>query len=464
MSQSEIVDSPPVMAMLDAVTELVDDHGHGQLWRCPDEQVVAGVDAAYRLAERLRAVGIGLVAEVDRRGLGRQSGAVSSQAWLTGRQRLRASHARRDLGLARLIPADLDTSHPAGTADPADPTDATGDSVAVEGSAVGRALLGGLISVEHAGCIATALAELPEDLPVPVRVAVEETLVTQAKVLRPEELTRFGHRVLERINPDAADVRIAAQLAREEREAARLRAGTRYDDGHGNVFYKLRVPVVDDAHIWAVLDALAQPQPSGADGLDPRTARQRLADAIVEAMRRVSLDGGLPANGGDRARAVITLSLDSLRSGLGVATNLDTGDLMTASAARRLACDAQISPAVLGGDGQVLDVGRARRTFDGPVRTAVITRDSGCIHPGCDRPARWCDVHHVTPWWDGGRTSLDNGVLLCGTHHRLYDAGTWTIRFAHDGIPECIPPPWVDDARTPVRHTRNHARSRPAAA
>jgi hypothetical protein len=65
-------------------------------------------------------------------------------------------------------------------------------------------------------------------------------------------------------------------------------------------------------------------------------------------------------------------------------------------------------------------------------------------------------VHHVIPWWDGGRTALHNGALLCGYHHKLYDTGTWTLRFAPDGIPETIPPYWIDLQQRPRRHERHH--------
>jgi hypothetical protein len=209
--------------------------------------------------------------------------------------------------------------------------------------------------------------------------------------------------------------------------------------------YKFRVTESDDAHIRPVLDVLGRPQPSGVEP-DCRTAQQRLADAFVEGMRRVSLEGGLPVHGGDRPRVVVT--------GVGAALDLDTGARLSPETARRLACDAQVVPAVLNGAGQVLDLGQARRTFDGPARLAVVLRDQGCVHPGCDRPARWCDVHHVIPWWAGGLTNQDNGVLLCGFHHRLYDDQVWRIRFAGDGIPEAIPPPWVDAQQPPVRQNR----------
>jgi hypothetical protein len=47
---------------------------------------------------------------------------------------------------------------------------------------------------------------------------------------------------------------------------------------------------------------------------------------------------------------------------------------------------------VLGGDGEVLDLGRTLRLFTGAARRALLLRDGGCAFPGCDRPAQWCDV------------------------------------------------------------------------
>jgi hypothetical protein len=446
MEQSSGIDGrPPVLATLGGVEALLDSLDHDSAWQCSDAEVAEAVDAAYRLTTRVHAAALRMLAEADRRGLADAAGAPSLQAWLRARHPMRPAHAKRDVALARLIPA------------PRRPEQGTlGGEVRVEGVEAGAALTSGVISVEQAGCVATALQELPDDLPAAVRIAVEEALVAQAQLLDPEALTRFGHRVLEQVDPDAADRRLRKQLEREEREARRLRAGKRFADGHGNVFYKFRVPESDDAHIRPVLDVLSRPQPAG-DTPDTRTAQQRLADAFVEGMRRVSLEGGLPAHGGDRPRVVITLSLSTLLGGRGAALDLDTGAQLSAEVARRLACDAQVIPAVLDGQGQVLDLGRAKRTFDGPARLAVVLRDRGCVHPGCDRPPRWCDVHHVVPWWAGGPTDRDNGVLLCGFHHGLYDDEVWRIRFAGDGIPEAIPPPWVDEHQRPARHHRFRA-------
>jgi hypothetical protein len=119
---------------------------------------------------------------------------------------------------------------------------------------------------------------------------------------------------------------------------------------------------------------------------------------------------------------------------------------------RRMACDAKVIPVVLGGEGQVLDVGRARRLFTGAIRKALIARDRGCAFPACDRPPRWCEGHHLQSWQAGGVTSVDNGVLLCRWHHRLIHEGSWQVRLGPDRLPEFIPPAYIDAKQLPRRN------------
>jgi hypothetical protein len=183
-------------------------------------------------------------------------------------------------------------------------------------------------------------------------------------------------------------------------------------------------------------------------------------------------------NGGDRPQLVVTVPYDlvtrALAAGQLAAGQLDTGSLgigqlgaglldtgqrLTPAQVRRLACDAQLIPAVLGGDGQVLDLGQTRRLFTGAVRRALVLRDGGCAFPGCDRPPRWCDAHHIEHWSAGGPTNVDNGVLLCGFHHRLIHHSDWSVRLGQDRRPEFIPPAHVDPHRRPRRnphHDRPH--------
>ena len=130
----------------------------------------------------------------------------------------------------------------------------------------------------------------------------------------------------------------------------------------------------------------------------------------------------LPAHGGDATTLIVTVSLDELRKELGTA-EFGPADKLTAGEVRRLACTANIIPAVLGGRSEVLDLGRTSRLFRPAQRKAMIIRDRECRAEGCTIPAAWCEAHHWgRPWAEGGRTDLKDGVLLCNWHHhRAHD-------------------------------------------
>ena len=66
-------------------------------------------------------------------------------------------------------------------------------------------------------------------------------------------------------------------------------------------------------------------------------------------------------------------------------------------------------------------------------RAALALRDRGCTFPNCDRPAGWCDAHHIDHWIDGGPTDLDNLTLLCSRHHHLLHEGGWLVRSDRSG-------------------------------
>ncbi len=58
-----------------------------------------------------------------------------------------------------------------------------------------------------------------------------------------------------------------------------------------------------------------------------------------------------------------------------------------------------------------------------------------------------------TIWVDGGPTNLRNLTLLCGFHHRLIHHGDWEVQIAADGLPEFIPPQYLDPLRKTRRNT-----------
>src|SRR5690606_5411571 len=86
---------------------------------------------------------------------------------------------------------------------------------------------------------------------------------------------------------------------------------------------------------------------------------------------------------------------------------------------RRLAADSEVTRVVFGPDSQVIDVGRAARTFTGHLRRAVVARDRECVVDGCGAPPSIGQIHHaVTRWADGGITSIDNAALVCAFHNQ----------------------------------------------
>ena len=167
-----------------------------------------------------------------------------------------------------------------------------------------------------------------------------------------------------------------------------------------------------------------------SDG-DDRTPARRRADALVR-MAEVAL-ATLPEHA-DRARTRATVIIDWATLRHHVPGALDgefTGSIHPAEI-DRLLCDSSVSRVVTGPQGLPLDVGRSRRTVPPPLRRAVIVRDRGCRFPGCDRPPGWCDAHHVIHWRNGGRTALDNLVLLCDHHHQVVHRPGWTVKFDGD--------------------------------
>lgn len=134
----------------------------------------------------------------------------------------------------------------------------------------------------------------------------------------------------------------------------------------------------------------------------------------------------------------------------------NTGTLMftgpvTALTVRKIACDADVIPVLLGGEGRVLDIGRASRVFPPHIRKAITARDQGCAFPQCTMPAPWCEAHHINYWSPGGTTGAGNGTLLCSHHHHLIHKERWTIQM-RSGVPWFIPPPHVDPRQMPRRN------------
>ena len=150
---------------------------------------------------------------------------------------------------------------------------------------------------------------------------------------------------------------------------------------------------------------------------------------------------------GPKAHLTITIDYNALKTATTDATgDLVFGDNLSAAAVRRIACDAQVIPIVLGSKSQPLDVGTTKRLVTAPIRLALNARDRGCVV--CGAPPIQCEAHHLVHWIDGGDTSVSNLVLLCKRHHLDLHAGHWHIEITND-IVHVTRPAWATPAPVP---------------
>ena len=160
-----------------------------------------------------------------------------------------------------------------------------------------------------------------------------------------------------------------------------------------------------------------------------------------------SLDGPGHASENERVSGNAHVSGKAVRPG-----NFAFSGPVSAATVRKLACDADLLPVVLSGEGRILDIGRAQRLFPPHLRKALHARDGGCAFPGCTIPGPWTEAHHIQYWNLGGPTSVDNGVLLCSHHHHEVHKENWRIE-VKSGVPWFVPPSYVDPDRIPLRNT-----------
>jgi hypothetical protein len=275
---------------------------------------------------------------------------------------------------------------------------------------------------------------------------VESTLVRAACHEHPAALRRTAAMLLARLDPDGAEPREDELLRRREVTLARNR------DGSGRLTGRLSP---ETAATWeTIMDTLSAPAPAEDGARDERSAGQRRHDALAEAGQRLLRSDSLPTAGGVPVTILARTTLAELESGTGLALTA-RGDLLSVRELAAMSSDAEIVPVVCDENGQVLRLGRTRRLASRAQRLALASRDGGCTFPGCDRPAAWTEVHHVVPWQDGGATDLSNLCLVCRYHHREFEPRGWQVRMA-GGVPEWIPPAWLDPARRPRRNTAHH--------
>lgn len=198
-----------------------------------------------------------------------------------------------------------------------------------------------------------------------------------------------------------------------------------------------------------------------ADALeaDPRTPEQLAVDALVELVDIAVRAHGNTTLGVRRADVRMIVSQRDLESGVGVAFIEGQSASVSIETAQRFACEGGIVPVLFNDRGQSLNVGQAQRYHTAKQRIAIATRDGGCVAGDCERPASWCEVHHINEFSLGGDTSVQDGVLLCRHHHLNVHNNHWRITREGDEY-WMVPPPGHPNPEPILLRTKSAAMRR----
>lgn len=314
------------------------------------------------------------------------------------------------------------TAHTTLTASQAAGMTRTGVSLVHRLPATWAAAAAGRISEGHVRQIRWAARMVPEF------AAVEADVVGYAADHTVTETRVFLQTVVDQYRPDGSAT--AAETAAARRY---LQVVHRYDGYAVDGFL--------DPAGGAKLVAFLAEHATACGPDDMRTAGQRRADALVEALE---LAAGSPATG-PSVTLTVTVDADTLAADGPV--TLPGGHVLSRRRFQLLACQASVHTLAgrLLADGRVvpLAMGRATRLATAGQRRALAARDRGCIHHGCTRPPRRCHAHHITEWDKGGKTDLTNLVLLCPYHHAMLHLGRFQIITDPDqpGCYLCVYPP-----------------------
>lgn len=371
------------------------------------------VAAAAGLSQRLAGIGARALGELQVRGQGSvpdqdvAGASLPTAAWLRHTTRITGSAAGKQIRTAlalRELPAVVDE------------------------------IVDGRITPEHGRALARLVGRIePQAL-----LSSQPQLIEIAGRCDPQQLEQYvSHLIATHCEPVLEDQESAA----EDRRFFTVR---NKHDGSWRGSFEL-----PDAAMETVLTVLEPLSRRHGDG-DPRTAGQRRADALTDVFGLAVRHGELPDAGGSRplltyvvpawwspalAATVRRLTTDPLASpdapggrwpldldrhpGQDVATGPWTGPA-TRRRIETLLCEARVQRVVLDADGQVVSLTSVTDEITAAQRRAVAARDRCCVTKGCTRPPAFCDVHHLRARAHGGRSTVDNLVLLCRRHHVMW--------------------------------------------
>ncbi len=372
---SKVVDPavlfPALAAAIDALTVRPDP-------ATPAAVVTAEARALVVLTRRVQALLLGRLAVIDGQGLAEGDGFGSATAWVAGYTNQDRPGARALIKAAR---------------------------VADRLPSLGQLLGAGKIGPEHLSALASGAKRVPDE----VLAEHEFTLTNLAPHARPSDMRRVGEKIRTVHDHDAAEA--DAGHLHESRHLSLVRTFQGGWDLQGALDPEA------GASVQVVLDALATKK--GPE--DTRTAGQRRADALVEAVQLGMRSGMLPDVAGDRPRVtflVRTDTTDSDSAGAGADAGGGAATLLTAALTAGYGGPGRSGAGRRAGRAGAPDVPPRRRRGHRPRRR----RPAGRVQPeGRDTgrvqlpPRRWWPWWRWWRWWDSCATRRGDRTRRLGT-------------------------------------------------
>jgi hypothetical protein len=399
MSEIATPPVPRVRAAIAAARSVFAEVAGTPVWPLDAEQVTAALDELTAHEAEVAALRSRLIVQAE---AVEASESMSTPNWLARRQRLTRPEAHRRSRLAKGLDA-----HPI----------------------VAAALTEARINQEQALAIVSGVDALPDDLDPHLKVKAEEHLIELAQDYDAKSLKGFARTILEVVAPDLADAHLAKQLEKEERDAEEANRFRVWDTPDGRVRGDFDLDGYSGACLKKALFANAAPKHRASKSPlgEPKPTAERMGEAFAEYVRRYPTTK-LPKAGGLNATVVVLMPYETLMGGI-KAAKLDTGEHISAGLARRIACDAGIIPAVLGGKSEVLDLGRSRRFHSRAQRIKATIEQGGCIAEGHDCPPAFTQMHHPEQFSRGGRTDGEGWMLCPPAHRQVHDT-----RYTHERL------------------------------
>ncbi|TCM47147.1 HNH endonuclease signature motif containing protein [Kribbella sp. VKM Ac-2568] len=472
--------------------------GERPVWSMSDSEQLSTLDVLQAEISRLQTYRLQVLAAYDATGHAATLGAGDTARLLAFRHRLDPGVIKRDLGLAKALrkyPAVTDALPPVNP--DLDGADADGSDEDAGADAEADAVV---LSPAQAAAIVAELENVPKTVAVEDLAVAEQQLVALGRHFNPSELRKAARRVRDLLDADGPAPEEDKAYAREELRLRPADRGVKFSGFLAN----------ENAELFqALILSGAKPRKTVTGELDPRSPDKRRADALTDVLNVASnaitaatppdtagvsdpgsapgtaelptSPGETPAAGsaaptgaaasgaagsaagsgaagrgvaeagyGPKAHITVTIDLKDLTdAGAHAVGTLVHGEGLSAGAIRRLACEAQIIPIVLGANSEPLDVAMAQRFVNRAMRRALNARDKGCVV--CKAPPIFCDAHHLISWIDNGPTALTNLVLLCRRHHIDTHYGHWTITL-HGGTATVARPAWAEPGPTRTRY------------